>query len=90
MGKPEMKNIFIYSMIIITTAIISVQAYEHYVYKPKLEIVNIFWSDYVQVYEDALTTTLKVYADEGAAIMVQKQVNDDIQKLVQELEHPKN
>ena len=76
-------------MLIITTAIISVQAYEHYIYKPKLERVNIFWSDYVQVYEDALTTTLKVYADEGASIMVQQQVNKDIQKLVDELENPK-
>ena len=77
-------------MLIITTAIISIQSYEHYIYKPKLERVNIFWSDYVQVYEDALTTTLKVYADEGAAIMVQQQVNEDIQKLVNELEHPKD
>jgi LEA14-like dessication related protein len=85
-----MKNIFIYCIIIVTTVIVTIKAYEYYVYKPKLEIVNIFWSDYVQVYEDALATTLKVYADEDAAIMVQEQVNQDIQKLVKELEHPKN
>jgi hypothetical protein len=85
-----MKNIFIYCIIIVTTAIISIKAYEYYVYKPKLEMINIFWSDYVEVYEDALTTTLKVYADEGAVIMVQKQVSNDIQKLVKELEHPKD
>ena len=83
--KLNIPNLLILGVVIIATSIVSIQAYKFYISKPKIEIINKFWSNYSRVYENALNATLETYCNDGAIFMIKKHIDEETHKLVKEL-----